>query len=77
MEQGRRESRLHASKRKREGSRQQRQEEELPGPEGHSASVLGRGSLCWREQSPGQFIVYFITLGYWALGQGSYFRQRS
>lgn len=39
--------------------------------------MLQRDRLCWREQPTDQFIVYFITLGCWAFGQGSYFRQRS
>lgn len=43
----------------------------------HRATVLQRDRLCWREQPTDQFIVYFITLGCWASGQGSYFRQRS
>lgn len=45
--------------------------------QGHRATVFQRDRLCWREQPTDQFIVYFITLGCWAFGQGSYFRQRS
>ena len=75
--QRRRDLRLQARVRKNEERKTAEAGGEAVRPEGHRATVLGRGSLCLRKQPPGQFIVYFITLGCWALGQWSCFRQRS
>lgn len=62
----RRDLRLQARVRKNEERKTAEAGGEAARPEGHRATVLGRGSLCWRKQPPGQFIVYFITLGCWA-----------
>lgn len=56
------------------GGTQQRLEEGCQGQR-DTELLYPKRQPVWREQPPGQFIVYFITLGCQALGQGSYFRQ--
>lgn len=70
---------LHAKERERESGGRK-----TAGAGGEAAGARGTQSYCTPKrqpvlegQPPGRLTVCFITLDCWALGQGSYFRQRS